>query len=123
MQLPSTSLTLSSPFRGLPAPFPHSSLTELTSLSSLREEITFYSRLAPSSRVDQEGVAFGVEMLLGGEKLGMLICFTDGQSGLGIDLWITTAVCNSLTEKRERQEAKQVSWQFLGLLVSEHSAF
>lgn len=34
--------------------------------------------------------------------------FADGLWDLGVYLWITTAVCSSLTEKREREETKQV---------------
>lgn len=55
-------------------PPPHPSLTEPhQSLDSFQEEITFYSWLASSARVGQEGLAFGVEMLLGGEEVGLLI--------------------------------------------------
>ncbi|TKC44464.1 hypothetical protein EI555_013964 [Monodon monoceros] len=38
-----------------------------------REEITRDSQLASPARVDQEGLAFEVEMLLGGRKTGLLI--------------------------------------------------
>lgn len=52
-------------------------------------------------------MVFGVQMLLGGEKLGLLICFLLMASRvLGVYLWITTAVCNSLTEKKEKTGGK-----------------
>ena len=65
---------------------------------SFQEEIPFYFWLvAFSSRVDQEGVSVEVEVLPGGEKVGLLICFLLMASwGLGVYLWITTAVYNLL---------------------------